>query len=360
MDGHIAVSRAICSTLLALQSDEGSVVDPVTKIPDQRATAEVAKSLLFTGKSREGIKSFRWLLEVQNKNGSFNETFSGFNEESCVATGIVGRLMLVAYRKAGDRKLLESALRAGEYVLSKEFSPGYFIKSPYHYGDILNVNATCAALLYQLHLDTGKQKYLDARNRAIYNTVRYQFKDGAYPYAAPARTFPYEYELNVKDPHYHSITLYFLLAADPDMENPYARISVAKAAEWLSSTMTRKGFSWRRCRLPFSIGATGGYGYAAYCFRRLGRIKDFENTMQKLGSMEKYQGLFGRYEPFSFPEMVGNVIDEVLYPHYAFQTKAIRLREIMRRYVRERRNVTPSLYYSAQIAECLTEITRTL
>ena len=351
----------LTKSLLKLQTASGSFKDPVYKFEDPRVAAELAKSLAYLGKKEESKKAFNWLIKTQNKNHSWNEVLPDKNNESCLATAIIGRFLLIGYKKTKDKKYKKSALNAAKFVLSKEFSPGYFIKSNSHYADVLNVNASCAAFLYELYKTTKDKKYIKARDRAIFNTVRYQFNDGAYPYGSQVRCYSDFWNLNDRDPHYQAITLYHLLKSDPQLKNQYLKISAPKAMKWLDRTITKKGADWSKDKLMFSIGTTGIYGYAAYCFNHFkmhGKQEICINILKK----RLTNGLYERYEPPNIIETIKGVSDELFELNYnnpsqhSLPEKYKRIRNRLKRDLIERRKRQPSLYYSAQILECLTEI----
>ncbi len=351
----------LTKSLLKLQTESGSFKDPVYKFEDPRVVAEIAKSMLYLGKKNESKKAFNWIIKAQNKNGSWNEVLPDKDNESCLATAITGRFLLIGYQKTKNEKYKKSALNAAKFVLSKEFSPGYYIKSNGHYNDILNVNASCAALLYELYKTTKDKKYLKARDRAIFNTVRFQFTDGAYPYASPVRHYCDLWNLNDRDPHYQAITLYHLLKSDPQLKNQYLKISAPKAIKWLEKTITKKGADWSKDKLMFSIGTTGIYGYAAYCFNH---FKMYEKQEICINILKKRitNSLYERYEPPNIIETIKGVSNELIELNYnnpsqhSLPEKYKRIRNRLKRDLIERRKRQPSLYYSAQILECLTEI----
>lgn len=355
------IIKNLSEALLKIRAEDGSFRDPVSNLLDFRPSAEIAKSLLYLGKKEDAQKTFDWLVKNQNVNGSWNEVHPDLNEESTVATSIIGNMLLRSYFLTDDSRYLESSIAAGEYVLSKEFSPGYFIKSYYHYGDILNVNATCAAFLYNLFKATDSKRFIEARDRAIYNTVRYQFKDGAYPYSSPIRTFPYEWHLNVRDPHYHAITLYFLLLSDPVLENKYLSISVNRAIEWLESCTGKGGVNWAMDKMMFSLGVTGCYGYAAYCFNYFKKEQALKNVISRLKDLQ-INGAYERYEPTDILQTLKGTIGDLIELEHRSNTEyplPVRARQMVRRMRRdliERRKRKFSCYYSAQILDCLTEI----
>ena len=344
-------------SILFLQDKNGYFVDPVTNHIDPRATAEICKSLLYIGKKSQAENGFNWLVKIQSKNGSWNEVLhDGFNEESCVATSIIGRLMLIAYIKTENDIYLKSALKSSKYLISKEFSPGYFIKSYKHYGDVLNVNACCAAFFYKLYEITKDTKLLTIRDRAIFNIIRYQFKDGFYPYASRILTSPYEYHLNLKDPHYHAITMYFLILSDPKLENRYLKLSIEKAIKCMKSNIASGNFDWSYGYLQFSLGLNGGYAYAYFCLKY---IDNNYNWLRKFDVNEN--SLIKRYEHINLFFLIKRFFREIFNfgidgnPNYSFWVRMFRIKGIIGRirtiYLRNK----ISLYYSAQMYDCLTE-----
>ena len=336
-------------------------IDPVYQWTDPRPVAEFVNSLFYLGEETVAEKYCDWLVSVQNKNGSWNEVVPFYNEESCVATPIIGRTLLIGYEATNKRAYLTGALRALSYLQEKEFLPGYFIKSYHHCGDVLNVNATCAAFLQKAYSVTKDRQWLLMRDRAIYNVVRYQFKDGAYPYAVRQQTFPYEHHLNLRDPHYHAITLYFLLLADPDRSNRYFAISYAKAIKWLENEFIHGRVDWSHCDHVFITGVTGGYGYASYCAVANGSKTVLQNILQHLQRIQRPDGLFNHYERCNIWMLCKGIFREffdlrsISPPGFSFGVRLARARRRISRGLKQQRNPKVSLYYSAQILDCLTE-----
>ena len=351
------------NTFLKMQTAGGYFVDPVYNIIDPRPTAEICKSFLYLGYENEARKGFDWLLTVQQPNGSWLEVLpDGFVGESGVATSAVGRLLVVAYEKTGKREYLDAALKAGEYMLSIEFSQGYFIKSNGHYADVLNVDAMAAAHLYALYRLTKKKKYIEARDRAIYNVIRYLFKDGALPYAIPVRASPYEWHLNLRDPHYHALTFYFLIMADPEFKNIYLKKVLPKMQGWLEKVLSKKGFDWSEGKHTFSVGINSGYGYAAYILNYLNSPKS-KLAVNKLKKIQRADGLFNRFDVLTAGEIFKWIIKELFEFNYIsptnfnLATKLKRTKNYLRRVLdRTKPNLKCSLFYSSQIFDCLTEI----
>lgn len=356
-----ALVPSLADRLARLQRGDGSFRDPVFGYSDPRPAAEIGRTFLALGRKEEAHQALDWLLSVQHPNGAWIETLPDQSEESCVASGIAGRLLLLAGRESGERKYHEAAVRAGDYLLSREFSPGYFIKSVRHYTDVLNVNATCGALLHLLAEETRERKYREARNRAIFNTVRWQFRDGAFPYGAKVEAFPDEWHLHVRDPHYQAITLHFLLLSDPELEDPCLRVAASRAAAWLESVLRARGWDWSRGRLLFSLGTTASYAYAAWCFERLGRKEAAVRCLERLKTLQT-DGGFLRFEPPRAGETVRGLLHELLDleysnpPGYPWTIRVRRALQRARREFSERPRSKFSLYYSAQILNCLAEM----
>ncbi|MDD5417536.1 MAG: prenyltransferase/squalene oxidase repeat-containing protein [Candidatus Nanoarchaeia archaeon] len=347
------ITKKLKEYFLTMTDKEGRYKDPNTGLFRPRSACEIIKSLDFPKKTE---KTMKWILKSQNPNGSWNEIHPDLDEESCVETAVVGDMISELYFKIKSNLLRTNILKAGNYILSKEFSPGYFIKSYRHYADVLNVNATCASFLYKLYLITKNKKYLEARDRAIFNVVRYQFKDGAYPYSSETRTFPYEWGLDVKDIHYHALTLYFLLKSDPELKNRYLKISAEKAVKWLAESLSKDSFKWEKSNLIFSIGVTGAYGYAAYCFNKMKFRNEFETCIRILRKIQNDDGSFNRFHKGSFSQSTKNILSEITNDEFTFRQKLVRMKRKFKRNFIERNKIVKDLYYTSQIFECLSSI----
>ncbi|MBI4043492.1 MAG: terpene cyclase/mutase family protein [Candidatus Diapherotrites archaeon] len=353
--------REVLEELSPLRQKEGNYFDPVyTGLERQRPVAEIAKALHVSGKKKEAEKSLDWVVGVQNQNGSWNEVLPGITAESSVDTSIIGRIVLMAYNKTGKKSYLNAALRAGQNVLKKEIGYGKFIKSFHHYGDVLNVSANCAAFFYALFLQTKDKGFLDARDRAVFNCCKWQFKDGSYPYMGSERAYPYENHFHVPDPHYHAITLYYLLLSDPRLENPYLKISAEKAVKWLESVLHPNGWDWSKGKLVFSLGFTAGYAYAAYCFDFFGKEEQKNICLNKLPEFRMKYG-FGFWEEARINETIKGIASELFnldwktQLNYPFPVRLWRAKQIIKGQLFLRKKKEFSLYFTPQILDCLTE-----
>ena len=347
---------------LQLLRSDGSTADPVTRIADYRPVGEIAKGLLYLGHHLEAERCFGWLMKQQKTNGSWHEIIHiGFDEENTLSTAVIGKCFLDAYVKNGKKEYLATAEKALAYVRGREFTPGHFVKAYGHYSDILNVNAACAAF-FHAYLSLKKNPEIAAvLARSIYNIVRFQFKDGAFPYTRFERAFPYEDHLNVRDLYYHALTCYYLSLADPRLENHYINLASQKALPWLANTLASGSPRWRESKVIFTVGAMGFYGYAAYCFQHSQQEEKVGLCLRQLKRFQQSSGLFSRYEPprlfDSLLGMAGEIIElETIAPTgYSLGTRLFRLRRRLAHDVKTRRKQQVSLFYSAQIYNALTE-----
>ena len=151
-------------------------------------------------------KLLNWLLERQNPDGSWNEVHVKYNHPSALITSIVGEALVDGYLLLKDERFEKAALRAKDFVLANQFSPGYFKKSSIYVADHLNVDATCGAFLAKYGKVFSDHECLDAARTTAEHICRYQFSDGAFPYTNENKG-NYQYCLNIPCIHYQGVTL---------------------------------------------------------------------------------------------------------------------------------------------------------
>src|SRR3989344_3886743 len=294
------ITKTLYSSLYRMLHDKSYFIDPIYNVVDPRPVAEFAKSAARLGELNVAKKCFDWIISVQNKDGSWNE--------------------------------------------------------------ILNVNATVATFLQKAYEITREKKFAKARDRAIFNVIKYQFKDGAYPYASRINTYPYENHLNFRDAHYHALTLYFLLLADPYLSNKFLSLSYKKSIAWLKDSYRFGKLDWSKDEHIFSIGVTGAYGYALFCAEFAKDSILSEKIERHISKIQRRDGLYNRYEKPTIIETVKSVMREVIDfdsiapKNFGFATKLLRIRQKLSRNLKVRKKPQISVYYSAQILDCLTEI----
>lgn len=185
------VSGIIQNGILPNLKVEGNLaytVDPVYGISRNRVSAECVKTLIringFEGNDYTDLieKLLNWTLEKQNPDGSWNEVHVKYNHPSALITSIVGEALVDGYLLLKDERFERAALRAKDFVLTNQFSPGYFKKSSIYVADHLNVDATCGAFLAKYGKVFSDQECLDSARTTAEHICRYQFSDGAFPY----------------------------------------------------------------------------------------------------------------------------------------------------------------------------------
>lgn len=290
--------------LLHTQEDIAYFIDPVLGLNRNRVNAEIYKSLARLEKT--DVKSFmgniknkiiNWLLTTQNKDGSWNEIHSNYNQPSALLTSFVGEALLLSDETGDIQDALE---KAKEYVLSNELFPGYFKKSGYNYADCLNVNATCGAFLAQYASRYGDSRCFQAANRAAHHVCYYQFSNGAFPYTTEIRGYPYQYHYYVPCIHYQGVTLFFLSKIHKVLKDEWMQHALEKGGEWLASVQKKDGyFKWSKSGLMYAYYLSGAYAFTASTFIYTSQWHDefLENAKLSLSVLNKnINGIVNRWE----------------------------------------------------------------
>lgn len=289
------VLERLCNYLKEQQIPEGAIRDPTFGILRYRSTAEAAAAFMEMG-NREWDKRAKlaldWVVKQQHESGYWDEIHPGDARESVLETAVVGRVLAVAFQRFKHHAYLEAAMRAGEYVLANELLPGFWKKSLHFFPNTLNNTATVVPFLQNLFILTGDERYEKARQRAVFNTVRWQFPDGAFPYSADV-SFPYDYHRNVRDIHYHAITMHMLLSGGAT--DSLSLHHLKRAATWLKLVSKNGRFNWRHSDLSVSQKFVMAYGYSAAALRLL-EDKEASLFLDRLSELQLPDGSFRRYE----------------------------------------------------------------
>lgn len=361
---------------LTLQKEDGGYYDRKKDMASNRDCAELIPALIYLSKTdakyRKNLeKSVDFLLKKQSKNGSWNEVLvwdiDGYNKESGLVTAVICVNLLEYYNIKKDQKVLSAVKKAAEYCLSQEIGYGYFRKSERHLADVLNVNANYAAFFYSIYVITKDKRYLEARNRAVFNTLKYMNKDGSFPYTSPILTSPYEYALNVKDINYQGNTLFYLIQAVGENEEKSELFMwcMKKSIEWFQTCIKGKTFKWSKSDLVYSQCAVAAYAYAAYCFNKCGENKkSFEKCIARLEKIQLSNGGFRRYDPTSlsskcdmFKGALKDIFDTNTVGNYnhAFSVRVNRAYQRLKR-EGERKKKDADDFYTSQVINCLSKI----
>src|SRR3972149_7469759 len=121
------ILRKSAEWLRSNQQNDGSIKDPVFGYLRNRVAAEASNAFLALGWKENARRALDWLLTTQ-KQGYWNEVHNDVRE-SVLETAVVGRGLINGYVHFKDKKYLEAAIKAAQYILDNEMSPGYWKKS---------------------------------------------------------------------------------------------------------------------------------------------------------------------------------------------------------------------------------------
>lgn len=246
---------------LVEEENRAYLYDPYFKIVRNRVNAEYCKGLIRLDKNKEIVKKIiNYLVETQNKDGSWNEIHLYYNEPSSLVTSIVGDAMIEWYRSTGVKSIIDTIESAKNYVLSNKKGTGYFIKSKKYHQDHLNVDATCADFLSAYAECFSDDESKRAAKKSLDHIRNHQFEDGVFPYRV--NTGSGNNSMKVPCIHYQGVTLYYL---HKTLKNIGLNDSdwLVRATDWLANSQKKDGsFDWGRSSLMFAYRLTGAYAFA--------------------------------------------------------------------------------------------------
>ncbi|MFW5895269.1 MAG: hypothetical protein ACOCT9_00845 [archaeon] len=306
---------------LVRENENGAYIfDPVLEINRNRVNAEILKSITRLEKLNVKIelseykgKLLKNILHNQNNDGSWNEIHSNYDEPSALLTSFVAEAFLLDNHN--DEKIISALKRAKDYVLSKEYYPGYFKKSNLNYADCLNVNATCGSFLARYGDIYNNKECLDAAERAAHRVCHHQFSNGAYPYTTKERGYPYPYHYYVPCIHYQGVTMFFLSKIHSILEEEWIKKSLMKGCNWLSSVQDEKGkFDWSKSGLMYAYTLAGSYAFATSSFVYTSQWDDrfLQNAKLSLNNIQKNtKDIVNRWEEASMISILEGIIDSI-------------------------------------------------
>jgi len=305
--------------LLKQEGGMAYFTDPVLGLNRNRVNAEIYKSIYRLGKKgiplslqRSSDKIIEWLLYTQNEDGSWNEIHSNYNQPSALMTSFVGETLLMAPER---QQVIDSLIRAKNYILSKEFYPGYFKKSNLNYSDCLNVNATCGAFLAQYGKKYDDAKCIEAARRAAHRVCYHQFSNGAFPYTTEIRGYPYRHHYYVPCIHYQGVTLFFLSKIHRVLKDGWIQHALEKGGEWLASVQKKDGyFDWSKSGLMYAYYLAGAYAFATSSFLYISQWHDkfIDNARLSLHVLEEnVNDIVNRWEQAPMWTLPKGIIDAI-------------------------------------------------
>ncbi len=168
------------------------------------------------------FKATDWEVEVQFPDGGVRAGYGLRNEYAVFNTGQVILGLLAAYRENENKKFLDAAVKAADWLLGVQDDDGKWTKFAYH--EIPHVYYTRVSWpVLEVYEATGEEKYLEAGKKHIEWTLD-QLKDGW----TPLMSFDYN-----KPPFTHTVayTLRGLLEASKLLKNSTGTDAYKKALE---------------------------------------------------------------------------------------------------------------------------------
>jgi len=186
--------------------------------------------------TREHLKlSGEWFLGAQEKSGGYAASFSfvhGLSHAYIETTGYIIPTMFDLAAALGDGRFRESALRAGEWLLSVQQADGSFPDIDRATPQVFDTGQVMLGL-NRLYRETKSQAYLEAARRAADWLVRVQDADGSWTTAG----------YHPGDPCvYLSRTAAAMLDTAHLADEPRFREAAVKFLRWAASRQQANGF----------------------------------------------------------------------------------------------------------------------
>lgn len=269
------------------EDQQAYLYDPYFGIVRNRVNAEYCKGLIRLDRDEDIVrKLINFLLDAQNKDGSWNEIHPYYDESSSLVTSIVGDTLLEWYKTSRDDLVRESIESAKYYVLSCQVKPGFFIKSKFYYQDHLNVDATCADFLSSYSEYFSDIKTKNAAKNALKHNKEHQFQNGVFPYRVD--NIIKNGSMQVPCIHYQGVTLYYLIKTLINL-NKEQREWINRGIEWLSQVQKEDGkFDWSNSGLMFAYRLTGAYAFAYSSYNLSGKDNYSKKSEKCLDILNEY------------------------------------------------------------------------
>ena len=339
------------------------------KLTQNVATGEIAQgylNLYAIDKKEEWLKcaleSCQWLMDQQNKDGSWNEVLTYYNYPSIIASSIAGEALLQAYKVKKDKGLLKASEKCKEFILNSEVGHGIFRKSTFILSNTLNVNAHAGAFLAEYANITGDSKAKEAAKRAIFAIGKHQYLDGALPYTDGVRSYPSSLHYNIKPIHYQAVTLFYLLKIAPMIKDTLLENIIKKGTNYLQNCVHSNGqLQWQKSAFPFEYFQTAAYGFSmAVLSREKGLVDNMASVLEKErladGGFARYQRLPLSYYYRSF---VPHIIGTYCSGEYSLKDRLHKVKELVGK-IGNTRDRQSHLFTTAKIFEGSTRALRTV
>lgn len=344
----------------------------IEKFPQPVADGEIAKGFInlyeYDGKQkwlREAEETGYFLANCQNRDGSWNETVPYYNYPSIVSTTVVAEALLRIADHTHNRKLLNCAIKGGDYILKKEVGYGVFHKSTFIFTNTLNVNAHAGAALSKLYSTTKEKRYLEAAERVIFSIAKHQFPDGALPYSDAVRSYPNQLHYNVKCIHYQGISLFYLLKIRENIggKKPILENMLKIGAQYLDSCIRENGkILWEKDTFTFEYFQNAAYALAISVLpsfygentqknKIAGMLRQLSEERAKNSGFPRREALGFGYYTQSF---ISHATQTVSAGNFSLRERLFRVKELFER-VKDTKERRSHLFTTAKIFECMTK-----
>jgi len=134
----------------------------------------VSEKLSKTDYSDSAVRAGEWLLKIQNEDGSFSDLTG---KKQVFDTGQIIYGLLALYNFSKEKKWLDSAIRAGEWLVSVQEKNGSWIKNSYN--EIPHTYySRVGSILIQLGNTAGRKEFITAGKKNLNWVVSRQTEDG--------------------------------------------------------------------------------------------------------------------------------------------------------------------------------------
>ncbi|MBR9677238.1 hypothetical protein GOV04_03785 [Candidatus Woesearchaeota archaeon] len=255
---------------------------PRIEIPSAFSVAYLAQK-----KTLDARKLLDLLLKHQYVDGYWLEySYEALEEPvgyyGAIPTSFCILALLKGYQSFNDKKYLYAAIKACDYLYSKE-KKGYFFKATNNKSDVINTNLLAGLALLETsklmnQASRRKEIYKAACARAIRRALNSQKCNGAYPYTSYGLTVPFLY---------HSMTLALLINLSNTFNDRLLDYSIKKGLRFLKKIIKKDGsIDWQKEKFQDKSGAVWTYAFNYNIFSSLGQKELVNKTLKQLNRLK--------------------------------------------------------------------------
>ncbi|MBC7863459.1 MAG: terpene cyclase/mutase family protein [Bacteroidia bacterium] len=291
----------------------GYIIDSLFQYADQFRKKEIIPQL---------IECADWLLSIQKKSGGWQSGYVHENKPEIVFnTGQVIRGLMKAYHVTAEKKYLEACIKAAEWLCEIQEPEGYWEKNAFM-GVHRVYDSYVSAPLLQVWKETGTEKFKIAAEK----NIKWILKEKIHP-----NGWPEDCDNTIKHndrPILHTIayTIDGIIECGMLLEDKKYPALIKRSADVLLDLFMEKGYLWGRYTKNWTpsepLICTGGAQMSIVWLKLYALYKDekylaaarkmnnllvyiqsgtLEGRKEINGALQGSFPLWGRYEPFAFP-----------------------------------------------------------